>query len=82
MSFLKFQMVTESPSGKTRTYHVTSAKSATWLGSIAYYNQWRKYVWMPPQSDIVLDAGCLREIADFCAAETNRQRALAAEARV
>jgi hypothetical protein len=67
-------MVTESPSGKTRTFHVTSAKGGTWLGSIAYYNHWRKYVWMPPTSDVVLDAGCLREIADFCATETQRQR--------
>jgi hypothetical protein len=73
-SFLKFQMITESPSGKTRTFHVTSTKGGTWLGSVAYYNQWRKYVFMPSPNDLVFDAQCLREIAEFCATETARQR--------
>ena len=79
--YLRFQMITESPSGKTRTFHVTSANTGTWLGSVSYYNQWRKYVFTPPHGDMVFDAVCLREIADFCQTETNRQRALATENR-
>ena len=75
-SFLNFTLHSESPSGKTRMYTVEARRDQTFLGTVSYYNQWRKYTFAPA-SDTAFDAGCLREIAAFCEAETSKQRARA-----
>lgn len=79
MSFLNFALHGDSPSGKTRIYTVEAKRDQTFLGSVAYYNHWRKYTFNPAP-DTSFDAGCLREIAAFCEAETSKQRAHAVRA--
>jgi len=56
---------------KTKTFLVNT-KTSIWLGDIAWSTSWRRYV-VAPDSDMVYDPSCLREIADFCEQQTNKK---------
>jgi len=71
-SFLTFTDAGTSPSGKTRLWHVSSKSGV--LGTIHWLGTWRRYVFAPgTRADF--DAGCLREIADFCEQRTAEHKA-------
>jgi len=70
MSFLIFQYAGDSDSGLTKIWWVTNVGHAE-LGKISWYAPWRRYVYNC-YVRIVLDAVCLREIADFCEDQTRR----------
>jgi hypothetical protein len=58
---------------KTRVFAVISRVTSATLGVVKWYSKWRKYTYQPIDW-IVLDAGCLKEIAEFCELKTNEQK--------
>jgi hypothetical protein len=71
-SWITFEDAGTSKSGKTREWRVQPKEQtlpANCIGFIKWYSSCRKYVFFP-FGDIVLDAGCLRTVADFCEHQT------------
>ena len=58
---------------KTRVFSVISRKSLVCIGSIRWYASWRRYTLCPIEGT-VFDAGCLRDIADFCELKTSEHK--------
>jgi hypothetical protein len=57
---------------KTKVWIAWSGKEGfegTELGQVKFYPQWRKYSFFPALQTL-FEQDCLRDIADFCAAET------------
>jgi len=61
---------------KTKQFYVKTIKEPSIvLGYILFFPQWRKYTYhTDKQINTILDANCLREIADFCEKETRDWR--------
>lgn len=70
--YLNFTEAGRSASGLTGIWYIRD-KCGAILGSVAWYGPWRKYVCHT--ADAVFDAGCLREIADFCEQLTEKHKA-------
>lgn len=64
----------------TGAWHVHSLVDGSRLGYVDWRNGWRRYVFNPAMGTIY-DAGCLREIADFCEEKTRDQQEAAARRR-
>lgn len=79
MTFLNFEQVGRSPSGKTRRINVANRGGAT-LGNVEWYAPWRRYCFAPT-GPAVFDAACLHDIADHLTAYTQEQQAGAAALR-
>ena len=73
MSFLVFNLITKDTKKVTSDWQVCNASTGYQLGVVGWYTGWRRYVYHPscPQ---MLDAGCMREIANFAEAETNKRK--------
>lgn len=70
-SYILFQEIGRSTSGKTKQFVIVNKASNGPLGTIAWYPGWRKYVFVTSKQDhVVLDEKCLREIATFIEKET------------
>lgn len=67
-SFIKFVPRVAPRGWITKLWHVTTLDSGV-LGEIRWFGAWRKYCFYPT-SGTIFDKGCLREIADFCEAQT------------
>ncbi len=65
-----------APSSKlTKVWRVDSKANKTMLGSVAWFNHWRRYCFTPIAGyGLVFDANCLWDIADFCARMTAEQK--------
>lgn len=50
-------------------WQVVAKKGNTALGNIAYYHPWSKFCFYPLIGTLY-DAGCMRDIADFCETQT------------
>ncbi len=75
MSYLQFKQWGTSDSGLTKLWTVLGAQDKV-LGSIRWYAPWRKYCfYCSALQCVVFDVNCLREIADFCEAETRSHNA-------
>lgn len=74
MSYLTFEYVGTSDSGKTMRWWVRHTTQGTMLGTIQWYAPWRKYVWFPYSSSTLFDSGCLDEIADFLRDQNAKHR--------
>ena len=59
-AYLDFQE-TLNPGRKTRVWEV---RNTVLLGRVAWWSHWRRYTFWPEKATI-LDAACLREVADF-----------------
>ena len=68
MSYLTFNKVCATPSGKTFVWDVWGTIS---LGQIRWYAPWRKYAFFA-NSQMLFDAGCLEEIANFLRREMEK----------
>lgn len=55
----------------TKRWEVIVTASDAILGFVSFRGAWRKYVFQPNAATLY-DASCLREIAQFTEAETNR----------
>lgn len=71
--YLRFEEFT-SPSGKTLTVHVLSARSGDALGSIGWYGPWRQYTFRPA-AQTIWNTGCLDTIQAYIASLMADRRA-------
>lgn len=75
MSYLRFDDVQASESGKTRIFNVCNKNSGAVLGEVRWYGQWRRYCFFPSEyAAFVFSAGCLRDIATFADQQTAKQK--------
>jgi hypothetical protein len=68
-----------SPSGITRRWAITSGNvpdgvAGEAIGHVSWYAPWRRYV-MTALPATVLDAECMRTLADFCERKTREHKA-------
>lgn len=63
MSYLEFMEQSVPEGRKTKIWNVANRVGIV-LGKIAWWPAWRKYTFHSLEG--TFDAGCLREIADFC----------------
>lgn len=68
MTYLTFNYLRASSSGKTKVWSVENQASHI-LGSIHWFSKWRKYIF-EPTATTYYDPVCLREIADFLEKQT------------
>jgi hypothetical protein len=74
MSYLNFDLIGHSSSGKTEIWRVMNLSGAT-LGMVSWHGAWRKYDFEVLNRGDRFDHHCLREIADFCEVVTKEHRA-------
>lgn len=72
-SYVTFVDEGQTASGKTRRWSVMNANGNGRLGIIKWYGGWRRYCYFP-ESQIVLSAGCLVDIATFIEAKMEARR--------
>lgn len=72
-TWLTFEHVGDSKSGKTRIIAVRADHVTGQVGQIRWWGRWRKYVFVP-FTDMFFDHDCLREIADECERMTSVHR--------
>jgi hypothetical protein len=58
---------------KTQVWQVSAIVGGDVLGLVEWRRGWRRYVF-EPEGDVVFDACCLREMADFLERETAAQK--------
>lgn len=63
---------TKSSTGKTSVWVIEDGYGDV-LGDVAWFGRWRCYTFHP-EIGTVFNAGCMRELADFCEAETKARR--------
>ena len=56
--------------GKTKEYRISTKDGGIYLGSVHWYNKWRRYCFFPAPV-IVLEQECMRDIADFVVHKTD-----------
>lgn len=61
-----------SPSGKTKVWPIHSV-SGPQLGTVSFLGRWRCYVFRP-MPETVFNAGCMRELVEFCDKHTEEWR--------
>lgn len=71
MSYITFEFLGTSDSGKTSRFEVRARSNSAIIGWIYWYPAWRKYIFHP---NGLFDEGCLREIADFVEKQTIEHR--------
>lgn len=72
--WIEFAETERSLSGKTRTWEILGIGGCgPTLGQIKWFSRWRCYSFFP-ESNHVFEQQCLRDIADFCEAETKAHR--------
>jgi hypothetical protein len=72
--FVKFEEIFDrNPKRITKTWDVRPIAGGMPLGHVAWWAHWRRYCFFP-DSDKLLDANCLWDIADFCARMTKEQK--------
>ena len=60
---------TRRPHGLRAIGELKPSKAGLFLGGIKWWGGWRKYCFFPEQATI-FEKDCLRDIADFCEAQT------------
>ena len=58
---------------KTRRWSVVMAQGNFRLGQVCWFGPWRKYSFYPDPATL-FEATCLRDIAEFCEAQTKEHR--------
>ncbi len=79
--FVTFREVAQKPDKLTKVWRVVSVQGDTLLGGIKWWPAWRRYCFFP-LTDMLFDANCLWDIADFCARMTKEQKENQAKRRV
>jgi hypothetical protein len=73
-SFIEIRLCPQNPKRKTQTWFVFPKHATYPLGRIYWWSAWRCYCFVP-EGRTVYEQKCLREIADFCEAQTNARKA-------
>lgn len=68
-SYLRFANQRPSSSSKTWLWDVISDQGRNLLGFVQWHGAWREYCYYT-QDGIILDAGCMQELASFCEQQT------------
>ena len=63
-SFLQFRSI-PTVNQKTKKWDVCTLNGGVRLGTIAWYNPWRRYCFHTAVLPLVFDRACLVEISDF-----------------
>lgn len=71
--WIEFVSMGDSPSGKTERFAVLPKAKGVALGEVRWFGRWRCYGFFPA-GDTVFERQCLRDIADFCEAQTLAHR--------
>lgn len=58
----------------TKEFTVLSPDGIFILGKVAWFTHWRRYCFWPVHHNVLFDANCLWDIADFCARMTTEQK--------
>lgn len=72
-SWIRFDYVDVSKSGKTKLWRIRPLDSHDTLGEVKWYGPWRKYCFYPDHNT-VFEQDCLRDIAKFCESQTKAHR--------
>lgn len=72
-SWIRFNEMRRSASGRTRIWHVVSLDGQL-LGEVHWFSRWRKYAFFP-HPGTVFEQDCLRELATFCERQTAEHKA-------
>ena len=82
-SFMSAIYLGPSPSGKTKMFEIAAeGGGGVTLGTVKWYAPWRRFCFFATNGAALFDAGCLRALGDFCAAETDAQKQRQKERRV
>lgn len=71
--YLEFKIMPKLPGRKTRQWQIISRNHGDVLGGVGWFGRWRQYTFHPTPNT-VFNPICMREIADFCEAQTKNQR--------
>jgi len=74
-----FRPIPAGPKKDTGIWIVKNGSQSIVLGTVKWWAHWRRYCFFP-EADMLFDANCLWDIADFCA-RTTTQHKEAREAR-
>ncbi len=72
---LRFEITPKLRGRVTRIWAVNAGLVT--LGEVRWYSYWRRFIFAPSTDfwkELVFDASCLREIADFCEEQTLKHR--------
>jgi hypothetical protein len=69
-----------SQSGRTCIWSIKANDGNFLLGEVRWYAPWRKYAFFP-EPNTLFEPDCLRDIADFCAKQTDAHRATTSVAK-
>lgn len=72
-SFIEFEGPDQTPSGKTQIWRVRTKGGGMLLGEVRWFGRWRCYAFYP-SSGTIYERTCLRDLAAFCEAETQKHR--------
>jgi hypothetical protein len=72
--WIKFLEQQVPPDRKTKIFLVLTTDGVSDLGTVKWFGRWRCYSFFP-NTDTVFEKQCLRDIADFCEAETKAHKA-------
>ncbi len=72
--WLKFIQQTARPDRKTKIFVVLTSDGVSDLGTVKWFGRWRCYSFFP-NAETVFENQCLRDIADFCEAQTKAHKA-------
>lgn len=75
-TYIQFEFVKFSDTGKTFVWQVISKQNASKLGEIRWFGRWRKYAFYA-SAQCVFEETCLRSIATFIEERTKAQRSKA-----
>ena len=70
-SWLEFTVIEDT--GKTKKWSVTNKSTRVFVGQVKWYGGWRRYAFFT-DADMLFDADCLREIADFLEQQMNDRK--------
>jgi hypothetical protein len=79
--WLRFEGTTAFAGPRTDAWYVVSKEQDAPLGVVKWYGPFRCYAFYP-WPDTVYERTCLRDIADFCEAETVKRRQRKTDAAV
>ena len=72
---MKWISTKEQPSaGKTKRWWVMSKDGNVALGTVKWHPAWRRFAFSP-EPGTLFEPDCLRDLADFCEAETGKRKA-------
>lgn len=71
--YLDFTEVAVPPGRKTPVWEIRSKTNGNFLGHVAWYGPWRRFVYAPFDETVKLDATCLSEIVTFIVAEMEKR---------